>query len=49
MYMELEVQCTCMYDPNKCFFYISKTSYGEMVYTLFMSYMARDNILINIH
>ena len=25
MYMELEVQCTCMYDPNKCWFYISKT------------------------
>ena len=24
-------------------------AYGEMVYTLFMSYMARDNILINIH
>ena len=25
MYMELEVQCTCIYDPNKCWFYISKT------------------------
>ena len=25
MYMELEVQCTCMYDPNKCWFYVSKT------------------------
>ena len=23
--MELEVQCKCMYDPNKCWFYISKT------------------------
>ena len=25
MYMELEVQYTCMYDLNKCWFYISKT------------------------
>ena len=25
------------------------TTYGELMYTLFMSYMARDNILMNIH
>ena len=25
MYMEFVVQCTCMYDQNKCWFYISKT------------------------
>ena len=25
MYMELEVQCTCMYDPNNYWIYISKT------------------------
>ena len=25
MYMELEVQCTCMYNLNKCWFHISKT------------------------
>ena len=24
-------------------------AYGEMMYILFMSYMARDNILINVH
>ena len=29
--------------------WLSSPPYGEMVYTLFMSYMARDNILINIH
>ena len=29
--------------------FFKKLPYGEMVYTLFMSYMARDTILINIH
>ena len=27
MYIELEVQYTCMYDPKKCWFYISKTCF----------------------
>ena len=25
IYMELEVQYTCMFDPNSCWYYISKT------------------------
>ena len=34
MYMELEVQCTCMYDPNKCWFYTSKTYCFRFLLTL---------------
>ena len=31
MYMELEVQCTCMYDPNKWWFYILSPIYLVLI------------------
>ena len=37
------------YKTTKKWCIVLITPYGEMVYTLFISYMARDNILINIH
>ena len=37
----------CVSIEQPCYCHVM--SYGEMMYTLFMSFMARDNILIDIH
>ena len=37
MDMELEVQCTCRYDPKKCWFYISKTLFKPYFFCDFIA------------